>query len=99
MNLDIRLPIGLMFAIIGALLVLYGLATAGDTEIYQPSLQININLWWGAAMLLFGIVMLLLGRSSGGASGGEPQGAHPTAESAEGRITEEREHRLGLEKD
>jgi hypothetical protein len=60
MGLDIRLPIGLMFTILGLLLTGYGLL--GDKSIYQRSLGININLWWGLALLLFGIVMLLLGR-------------------------------------
>jgi hypothetical protein len=59
MGLDIRLPIGLMFAIFGLLLACYGLV--GDKTIYQRSLGININLWWGLVMLIFGIVMLALG--------------------------------------
>lgn len=62
MGLDIRLPIGLMFAILGLLLAVYGLL--GDKTIYQHSLGININLWWGLVMLFFGIVMLAFGRKS-----------------------------------
>lgn len=60
MGLDIRLPIGLMFTLFGLLLVVYGLAS--DTAIYQRSLGININLGWGVVLLVFGVVMLLLGR-------------------------------------
>jgi hypothetical protein len=60
MGLDIRLPIGLMFSIVGFLLVGFGLF--GDQTIYQRALGINVNLWWGIVMLLFGIVMLFLGR-------------------------------------
>ena len=60
MGLDIRLPIGLMFSLFGALLVVYGLASSG--AIYQRSLGININLNWGLVLLVFGVVMLLLGR-------------------------------------
>lgn len=60
MGLDIRLPIGLMFAILGLLLAGYGLV--GDKAIYQRALGININLWWGLVMLVFGVVMLLLGK-------------------------------------
>ena len=59
MGLDIKLPIGLMFAIIGLLLAIYGLATASDTGMYAKSLQVNINLWIGASMLVFGIIMLV----------------------------------------
>ena len=62
MGLDVRLPIGLMFTIIGVLLVGYGLVTGGDATLYARSLSININLWWGAVMLFFGIVMFAMGR-------------------------------------
>ncbi len=60
MGLDIRIPVGLMFAIIGAILVVYGLV--GDARIYQASLGINVNLWWGAVLLAFGLVMFYLGK-------------------------------------
>ena len=56
MKLDLRLPIGLMFAIFGVMLTLYGLAS--DPAIYARSLGININLWWGLVLLVFGLVML-----------------------------------------
>jgi multisubunit Na+/H+ antiporter MnhG subunit len=59
MGLDIRLPIGLMFSLIGVLLTVFGLF--GDKTIYQRSLAINVNLWWGIIMLIFGLAMLLLG--------------------------------------
>ncbi len=58
MGLDIKVPIGLMFTILGLLLTIFGLATASNAEMYERSLGININLWTGAAMLLIGIVML-----------------------------------------
>ncbi|HKV40800.1 MAG TPA: hypothetical protein VJX67_16420 [Blastocatellia bacterium] len=61
MGLDVRLPIGAMFAAAGLLLAFYGLLTGGDTAAYEKSLYININLWWGLAMLAFGLVFLLLG--------------------------------------
>lgn len=61
MGLDIRTPIGLMFALFGALLVAYGLLTAGS-DIYDRSLGQNINLFWGAVLLAFGLLMLWLGR-------------------------------------
>ena len=56
MNLDLRLPIGLMFSIFGVMLVTYGLIS--DTAIYARSLGINVNLWWGVVLLAFGLVML-----------------------------------------
>jgi len=58
MGLDVKLPIGLIFTVFGALLVIYGLTS--DPAIYSKSLGININLRWGALMLAFGILMLYL---------------------------------------
>jgi len=58
MGLDIKIPIGLMFTILGILLAIYGLSTIGDAEIYSKSLNININLWTGLTMLVVGVFML-----------------------------------------
>ncbi len=60
MGLDIRWPIGLLFSLVGALLVIYGLATLSDAEIYRRSLDINVNLRWGLVLLVFGASMLTL---------------------------------------
>jgi len=60
MGLDIRLPIGLLFTVLGLLLLGYG--AVSDPAIYQPSLGINVNLGWGAVMAAFGITMFLFGR-------------------------------------
>jgi hypothetical protein len=57
--LDIRIPIGLMFSILGAILVVFGLVS--DPHIYRlHSLSINVNLGWGRVMLGFGLFMLAL---------------------------------------
>jgi hypothetical protein len=63
MKLDLRLPIGLMFALFGAMLTFYGLAS-GDA-IYARSLGVNVNLWWGLVLLAFGLVMLVFALRSG----------------------------------
>ena len=60
MGVDIRIPIGLMFTILGLLLAVFGLLS--DSSIYQRSLGINVNLLWGAVLTVFGIIMLLMGR-------------------------------------
>jgi hypothetical protein len=60
MGLDIRWPIGLMFSLVGLLLTIFGFATKGDAEMYQRSLDININLIWGIILLLFGGFMLVM---------------------------------------
>jgi multisubunit Na+/H+ antiporter MnhG subunit len=62
MQLDIRLPIGLMFSLLGALLVLYGLI--GDAAVYERSLGLNVNLVWGIVLLVFGLFMFWLSRRS-----------------------------------
>jgi hypothetical protein len=69
MGLDIRWPIGLMFTILGMLLVGYGLLTGSSSELYQRSLNINVNLWWGLLLLAFGSIMLFMawrGKSTNG---------------------------------
>ena len=58
MGLDIKLPIGLIFTIFGLLLTLYGIFTGSDQALYARSLGINMNLWSGIGMLVFGLIML-----------------------------------------
>jgi hypothetical protein len=55
MGLDIRWPIGLMFSLIGVLLLIEG-AISGDSDL---SVGINIDLIWGVVLLVFGVLMLL----------------------------------------
>ncbi len=62
MGFDIRLPMGIMFGTFGLLLAGYGAATRGSDIYARHSLGINVNLWWGMAMLAFGLAMLLLVR-------------------------------------
>jgi len=63
MSLDLRIPMGLMFTLVGMILTAFGLATRGSA-IYAASLGINANFWWGLVLLVFGAAMLLLGRRS-----------------------------------
>ena len=63
MKLDLRLPIGLMFSIFGAMLVVFGLVA--DPAIYARSLGVNVNLWWGLVLLVFGLVMLAFALRAG----------------------------------
>ena len=55
MNIDLRFPLGLLFIVFGVLLTMFGLFT--DRATYERSLFINVNLWWGLLMLLFGCLM------------------------------------------
>lgn len=60
MRLDIRWPLGLLFSSLGVLLA--GFGALSEKGIYQRSLGLNVNLDWGTVLLVFGIVMMLLGR-------------------------------------
>ena len=62
MGLDIRIPLGLLFLLLGGLMSLYGFLTRHAAAIYERSMGINLNLSWGAIMFLFGLVMFLAGR-------------------------------------
>lgn len=59
---DIRIPIGLMFSILGVLITVFGLFTASDSNMYQRSLGINVNIIMGIIMLIFGLLMLFFAR-------------------------------------
>jgi hypothetical protein len=56
MGLDIRLPIGIIFTIYGVILPIYGVV-ADPSMFQEKSLGVNIDLWWGLAMLVFGVFM------------------------------------------
>lgn len=60
MGIDIRLPIGLLFVALGALLAAFG--AISDPAIYARSLGYNVNLWWGLTLFCFGLVLLYLVR-------------------------------------
>ena len=87
MQFDVRLPIGLLFTLLGALLAGYGLTADSGVN---HSLGLNVDLWWGLVMLIFGLLMFLFGRRGTAA-------ARLAEESPEGRKIEEAEHRRGLE--
>jgi len=59
MGLDLRLPIGIYFTLLGIMLGAYGLITGSDAEMYRRSLNLNINLNWGGVLLVFGLAMLI----------------------------------------
>ena len=62
MTLDVRTPTGILFVIVGGLLA--GFGVTGDSAIYQRSLGINVNLYWGLAMSVFGVAMIAWQRLS-----------------------------------
>lgn len=82
MTLDLRIPMGLMFLIVGAILTIFGLVTYGD-PMYARSVGVNLNLAWGLVMFVFGSTMFLLGRRSQKKAALEPP--PPTTEPLGGR--------------
>ena len=59
MLFDVRLPIGLLFLAIGALVAVCGLT--GDPAVFAAhSAGLNIDLVWGSVMAGFGALMLAL---------------------------------------
>ena len=55
---DIRIPIGLMFTIVGVIISIFGFATMSNAGMYNRSLGINVNIIMGILMLVFGLIML-----------------------------------------
>jgi hypothetical protein len=86
---DIRIPIGVLFSLLGTVLTLYGIVTRSDSELYVRSDNIVINLWWGLVLLGFGALMLVFGMRA------KERPLHSIA----GEETEVREHVTGLERE
>ena len=65
MKLDVRTPIGAMFALDGVVLAIYGVAVDQADAVKKAGG--NVTLVWGVVLMVFGAVMLGLawrGRSS-----------------------------------
>lgn len=62
MHVDARIPMGMFFSLTGTILAAVGLSTRDNAAVYVQSLGIDVNLWWGLALLAFGVVVLALGR-------------------------------------
>ncbi|HET8654500.1 MAG TPA: hypothetical protein VFL93_03115 [Longimicrobiaceae bacterium] len=86
--LDIRLPIGGLFTVLGALLTVWGAIEPAST--YANSLGYNVNLSWGIILLIFGLLMLFFGRRG-------TSRARLAQDTAQGRAIEEIEYRTGEE--
>jgi hypothetical protein len=61
-HVDARIAVGMFFTLAGTILSAFGLSTRDRMDVYTKSLGIDANLWWGLALLVFGIVMLAFGR-------------------------------------
>jgi hypothetical protein len=56
---DLRVPTGLLFSLLGLLLVVYSFVNPGARA---PLTDANVNLWCGLTLLVFGGVLLWLSR-------------------------------------
>ena len=54
MQLDLRVPLGLLFAVLGAVLAAAGFVFGERVH------EINVNLWWGVVLLMFGVGSLFV---------------------------------------
>ena len=57
--MDLRIPSGLFFMLLGLILTVMGLFSPG---VRAPLTDVNVNLYAGITMLVFGAVLLWLGR-------------------------------------
>jgi hypothetical protein len=58
-DLDVRLPIGGLFSVLGLMLSGYGLVVGSGSASFATGSTTNVNLWWGLVMLVFGLLLLL----------------------------------------
>lgn len=61
-DVDPRITVGMFFTLTGTILAAFGLSTRDRTDVYVKSLGLDANLWWGLALVVFGIVLLAFGR-------------------------------------
>jgi multisubunit Na+/H+ antiporter MnhG subunit len=59
---DARILMGMLFTLTGTILTAFGLSTRDNAAVYERSLGIDVNLWWGLVLLVFGVVVIALGR-------------------------------------
>jgi ABC-type transport system involved in multi-copper enzyme maturation permease subunit len=59
--MDLRVPSGLFFLLLGIIVTLVGALSPGTTA---PLADINVNLYSGISMVLFGAILLALARRS-----------------------------------
>jgi hypothetical protein len=55
---DLRRPTGFLFALLGLILLLYGLLSPGVQAPLEPG--VSVNLWCGLTLLVFGGCLLWL---------------------------------------
>ena len=56
MRMDVKLPLGMIFSIMGLILICSGVFYKNEIV---AKLGFNLNLWWGALVFFFGFLMLI----------------------------------------
>lgn len=56
---DLRVPTGIFFSMLGLILLIYA---AVRPDVRAAMTQVNVNLWSGLALLIFGGILLWLSR-------------------------------------
>jgi hypothetical protein len=56
---DLRVPTGIFFSILGIILLIYAMVRP---DVRAAMTQVNVNLWSGLALLIFGGFLLWLSR-------------------------------------
>lgn len=59
-TIDLRIPVGGLLAVLGAILAAFGYLTRDNAALYAPAGNLNINLAWGLVMVAAGMLFLLL---------------------------------------
>jgi hypothetical protein len=59
--MDLRIPSGLFFLLLGVIVALVGILSPGTRA---PLADVNVNLYSGISMMVFGVILLLLARRS-----------------------------------
>jgi hypothetical protein len=60
MLIDVRFPMGLLFAGLGLILLCAGIIDPDPVTSLQRKVGTNMNLYWGCFMIVFGLLNLVL---------------------------------------
>jgi hypothetical protein len=74
MMIDVRFPMGLLFLALGVILTAAGIIDPDPLTSLQRKVGINVNLYWGITMVLFGLVSLLLASRKPDVAGSQHDG-------------------------
>jgi len=64
MNFDLRVAVGWMFLLLGLLLGFFGYASKDNPALWVHSLDIDVDLWWGLVLAVFGLTTMALGKQA-----------------------------------